>query len=1084
MSSDRSNQDVSRALSELTKELRRFIGDGRSGGHRAGARDGGSDKWIDRMKDQVKQLKDSNKALEEIEKNLTDFNKGVRKAGESIHDYHDAHTDAIKGVVKDARSNIAINKLLTNQLDKLVKSNSIFGKSIETAAKNAEHLDEVLEKTGEYLGKYSDILDKASESSLSSIKDQNKLKQVLEELSRQFELSQEVQELIRKKDYAAAAAKIDADAKQAAQLRQSVKKTANTLQHASNATNALVDSAGAAARALGVHFVQDAATLGGSLALIGAGAKELYKQFWDTASHGFGGAFMKLSFSAISLGINLEALTKITKENMNLVGKMGLDGFVNSLKDSRQGLMQLGLSAEEAARTSAVLTENAFLTGVDIKNKKALNNSQETQIKLYEDLRSTTGESIETLAQQTKAIINNNDSMKIMQSMNKQQRVQLLKDINLERARLTTMGLSNDAAMEVVKTMQSMKNDKTLDKFDQANNLQAAGNMAGIDSTLTNRVAMIMTKTAAQRTAQDDALVQQFAQQFGAATGKLRGANSTYNQNIQADTAESYLGPHMLEIVSNMGAANLDRGLTPAEKAANKRNGEVSAAMANISGKIESVGKLLESPLTKIAIGVGGLLVLVGKMALGQSSLAGKALGAGKSIFGGGGRGVKGAAGAAAEQAVSSLQWGAPKKKVASAAASVASGGLGELSGSIGIGGALKGAAKVGLKALPFIGLAVGAFETITGAFDGVSQAAEIFGKEANKDGITTGEKISAGIAGALNGISFGLIPTEGTAKLFNDIGTKGLSVLTDYLEEGVEWIVNDAVPAIYDGLKSVIGFIGKAIITVLNPMNWIDWITSAVGGIAGFVSSVVGGIADAFSTIFGFIGKGLAVLGVSLAKGVVKIGTDLLESVTKYLPEWMIPDGLKKLGAWAGSDTKFSDFDTKAQAEARKDRQAARAARSSQSGGDGVPGGVSSVSGVASVTGTDTVGLVNGFGQALTAEQLAAQGIQGMPGASVSPSVSGVGGTVVKDAAGNVIVNNTTSNTSSATASKSQTETLLSDIRDKMTELVDLTNKSLTISQDAFKMTTSARLSSGSKEGFSPSLADFMNMAIWFLTR
>jgi len=1148
MSSSNQSVDISRTLSDLTKEIRKMSGTGPTRAHTGGARK--SDDAID-----PKSIKETNKSLKETHDALDKMNKGLNMTNASFKELHDAHTDAIKGVVNTTKGNVVANKLLVDWINKNVKAHTFLGEALSHTTKTAADLEKRLEQTGDYLAEYSEAVSKASSASLSSISDAGELKKALDNLNKQITLSADIQEMIAKGQYDAAAKALDDEAKTAHMIRDSARKTSLQFGLLAGAAGSLGKGMSKALDHIGHSWIKEAVELSGASALVIEGVKETYQQFWETAGKGFGGAFLKLSGSAISLGISLDSLSTITKQNMNLVGKMGLEGFTNSLKATQSSLMQLGLSTEEAAKTSAILTQNAFLTGVDLKNKKAVNEAQQTQIKQYSELRSTTGESIEVLAEQTKSILESNDTTKAMLGMDKQQRALMVQNINAERIRLTTMGLTNEATQDYIKTMQSMGAEKADDRVSASNKILSAGAVMGIDADTTAAASRARLMTDAQRAADPTAQADydKFTRAMAAKNGQMNGVGSNLATQKTADIGFGMLATEDQQQVTTMqGAATGTRGLTEEQKKSNAALGKVPKAIADTSARVEEATKALESPLAKIVAGVAGILAILAWNKYKKNAIEklekGAARHAGREAaeIGEEGRSIQGSRIAGSESGFGKMSRSAdelafqgnkkymPMDKETRA---FRSGRYSELNTSIGssrlqdlaarqrvrgvrskripnflsklgmpekgpitefggkVGGMLgKGASKIGgvlgkgasklagmgasalelgSEAIPVVGEIVAAIGGIYGAFQGVEHAATIFGVDTKKEAVTTSEKVSAGIAGALSTISMGLIPEDGLARYLNDVATNGAGVIADTIESGFEWVYNTAIPGIWSGLKAVVGGVGGAIIHGLNPMVWIRALTGVGGGGDG---SVVG-------TILQYIREASEFMVVALVKGVAEIGASFLAKIISMLPSWMVPDSVKKASAsataWAASDTKFSDFDTKQEADARSKRSEAKkkrdAANDKTSEDDS-----NSVQGTTPDADTSNLGIGNTFGQPLSEDQLAAQGV--VLGSSPTQSTPGVdasnGGTSNSPGTNDTTVTNSPNSASSASPPKSETQSLLEEIRDGMNKLVDLTSKGLTITKDDSKKNSTAKTMAQTNFQV-PTIADFLNYPV-----
>jgi hypothetical protein len=1162
ITSDRT-PDMSRALTDLTRAIASLDGNigqmnGGNSSSRPGSNGGGRAKTEAGPAKDLKELKDT---IKQTDKDLKSLRKGIDDTGKTFDKLYDVQSEAIKGVVNNQKLSDKAHEKLIDKLHKTATAGSALGANMQSAAEKLAFLETKIEESGTFLAGYSDALKEAGADTLASIDDYAKLRKTLKKLDKDVELSADVKEHIAKQEYKQAADILDRQAKDSNKLRNDVKKTSNSFNFLNKSSQALGTGLNKATDTVGLGFVKEAAKWGGAVALITGGVKEVYSQFWQTASSGFGGAFIDLSINAIKLGVSLQDLTSLAKENMVQVGKMGMKGFVDSLAESRLQLMQLGLTSVEAAKMRAVLNENARLTGVDIKNKGELNSATQSQINTFATLRATTGETLEALASQTKAILQDTDTQKVMASLNKQQRVQMLQNINLERTRLTTMGLTNEAALGVVKTLNSISNMKATDRIEGGNKLMAASAALGMDSGDAQKAAGILQKGRNQ-TGDDKKFLADFAKQMAAKQDEAQSGdlNSQMIGNVTEEWS-SILNP----IADNMRQGNLGRAMTPAEVQANKELGKVNAGIADSSAKIDSWMRLIQSPLVAIAAGVAGIgLIMLKKAAAGKKGSGDSGSGDSSSPESGSGKGkVKGKAGSStiahadgtpmagtsgnaspqidhiarkgfdykgpedkgygaldrsakqrqADKAYAGAQRdgsgraktnsssiasgplqerlkqakmdrerfaGPPreytppqpsvmdgiKKKFGSAASSVggAAGKVGGAVGSIASGGAklVTGAvakmAKFALKAVPFVGLAIAGFEAISGGMEAVNRAGEIFGVDTQKQALTTSQKVSAGIAGALNTISFGLIPTDSTARLINDVATDGVGVLTDYAEKGIQYFYNTAIPALYNGFKSVLGFVWDAITGLFT------------GGDGSGGKSIT-------STIMDALVRSVKFMGTIVLKGIMQVGADLIGGIADKIPDWLggaaIRENVKMMKGFASEETKVSDFDNELQAKERKERDAKKVIRDKANAkGDAKVQGTPD-------TPTDNLGLVNQYGQALTADQLAAQGVQGKPATSVSPGVGTSGpGATAANGGSSTTVNNTTNNTT--TPPKTESENLLAGILAKMTSLVDLTDKGLKLAEQDYKTSSTQRLIGNSNDpGYSPSLASFMNMSI-----
>ena len=1266
-SSANNSGDLSKQLSILTSSIQQLataVGTDSLGSNRAGASSHTRAGAAPQRSGSLPQfdIKGANKDLRAFQNTLDDVEKKLNKANSAQDDY----TKILKksyGAQNSLFTAMAGHEKLVGQtlnnfesaLQKSIKKQSMFGESIEKQVKTLRDFEKVLEETGEYLADYNDALKESGEQQLSNIQDSEKLRQIMMKLGSSMKISKEIRELIDKRDYAGAAAKLDSEAKNASTIRKSVLNVKGEFDDMAKTTAALKSGISTVADAIGIKFLAQIATLGGSVGLIWNGVKQAYNQFWNTASAGFGNVFMGMSRNAIMLGVSLETLTKIAKDNKNQIAQMGFDNFNKSLKQTQSQLMQLGLTTEEAAKTRAALNDLAQVAGVNVRDGASLSNSVQNQIDQFHTLSAITGQSIEELAAQTKGILKSADSQKLMLGMSRQQRSTMLDSINAQRTQLVTMGLSNDAALKAIDTFNSLNSAKTTDRVEQAYKAQAGMNILGMGAEGAELKELLLKGKS--QTNDDKKRITDIMGEAAKRKGDLDSDPTNLTQGIQGDAGFELIGQKLTDMGTDKANSENNK-LSPNEVANAKELQKVSSGVADTSAKIESFKQMVQSPLFAIAAGVVGIAALLstslGKGMLNTAkqfvtgkktnmvsmdelaSTVGKSVEQGfdtkKSINSGsvqeqhglmrciiennkpipvyivgsdsvgGKNGTKnnfekhttkegeieslqkarreatlgqtvsgretingtsigsdklksvlarnGDSIAARKQEIAyqdALRSGSrfngpqpsplplspettfgrikrnmvqakdsvvdsakakygtlktsitnPGATLSSAAGSLSDYGKGAIDaiknpistikggfGSIGRG--MAKVANVAMKAVPFIGLAITAFEAYQGAMDGVSHAAEWFGVDTTKQALTSSQKISAGIAGALETLSFGLIPGPETARFFNDVATKGPGVISDIITDGMETVFNKIIPAIWSGMKWMWGTIFDGIVDLLSPSTWIKLFSGEGGGEGNGI----------VSTILNSVWEGVQFMALAMAKGIFKIGFDIVNYFKKQKDKFMKMLGFEveeskgpeegSIEAYVSTDTYMDDVRGEKSKAAHNERVKAKNIRDSQSKGTAVgPNGESAKVVATDYSAEQQIGYKTQFGQSLTPDELAAQGVKTISASSITntPSVSNpsTGQPTQKNSDGS------TKTVDQKKADKTPSEELLSGILDKMTTLVDLTDKGLKISMNdstvAKSLGTSNSISqmpskNTSSAGWQPSYSDFLNNPI-----
>lgn len=313
---------------------------------------------------------------------------------------------------------------------------------------------------------------------------------------------------------------------------------------------------------------------------------------------------------------------------------------------------------------------------------------------------------------------------------------------------------------------------------------------------------------------------------------------------------------------------------------------------------------------------------------------------------------------------------------------------------------------SMGAKAIPFIGWAIAGYQAIKGGLDGAAKANEIFGLEATKTA-TSSQKLSAGIAGALSALTFGLVDINSTALTLDswlksengNIADRLQTTISDsvssfgmWLGEAAEMIPN----AISDGMSwlvsSIISGIGTAVAVVWDLL--FDGGSEETKKFSGMVSSFMGGVADVFINSFKFIGD-------SIISMVSKAINSLYEGVYSWFSDEK-PDKLinTKEVKYGNRTSMFSDDYEKENEAIAKERKIKKAAIKARAKGyaeeDKIRAKKATVEKKAVTQGKSrqteaerlrkarlsaikNIGIVNGINSKLSEEQLAAQGVDAL---------------------------------------------------------------------------------------------------------
>ena len=187
------------------------------------------------------------------------------------------------------------------------------------------------------------------------------------------------------------------------------------------------------------------------------------------------------------------------------------------------------------------------------------------------------------------------------------------------------------------------------------------------------------------------------------------------------------------------------------------------------------------------------------------------------------------------------------KKPQVMARALAMKGGIGGKLGGKALGGLAKMGAKGLLKAIPGVGLIATAGMALFDAAKAAKNAGEIFDKGEGEE-VTKGEKLAAGIGGALSSLTFGLLDPKTTAQSIKKVGDamgKGLGKAFDTVKK----VGTKAFSFIFDKFKKQIKNIKNLFVGVFTSI--FDYVKGTFDNVKELVSNTFSGLRDLFGSLF-----------------------------------------------------------------------------------------------------------------------------------------------------------------------------------------------------------------------------------------
>lgn len=668
------NTNLTNAVNKLVEQLKKQYGEssGAAGGSRSkngfsnfnsslSDASGSLDDLRKELEDAADSAKHSGKSYSELVKIIA---KGSDNLGKRTAELGDAYKKHREDLVKTGKFFEAFHD---SSIFKKVKGTTHLGKTIQTV----QDMHNEAEIAHKHLREYGRTTQKFNVKRLSDITNSEHKKlavEALRELHPKIDLKQRASDLKASHPNLNSAERLEL-------ARTNVLKEFDDAAAGSKNLSENLAVAGGTASKLAKGF--------GVLTTVAFGVTEIFKAVEETVQAfqasmekgitGSVGTFFDLQKSSIALGVSYSELSQGLHENYNLVARSGVGGVIDLQKNNRFNLLKTEGTSQAANAATLGIAQNAYLAGVNPANSNAMQKAIDGQIDQYRTLKAITGESIAALAKQTAAVLNSSDSIDLMSGMTKEQRFQYGQDILAEQTRLQTLGMTNQAALQVIDTMNALAKQKPADKLQEAIKFRAiAQSQYGISAADAQKASMVILKGEAAGA--DAAAAMSRVSKI--ISGKHNAAQLNIDQNVGGALADQamydQLGP-VGGMIDKYASLNLNRGLSKDQIAARKQDQQAATGTTDVLSGLDRINSTLSNPILHSIENLGKTVVaaiLLTKFSGAVGKIAGRFFGGGGSAALEGAEGV--VAGGAAEGA-GALGLGA----LAAGAGSLLGGGIG-----------------------------------------------------------------------------------------------------------------------------------------------------------------------------------------------------------------------------------------------------------------------------------------------------------------------------------------------------------------------------------------------------------------------
>ena len=393
-------------------------------------------------------------------------------------------------------SDIVNNEKLTNKaqerlrkrLNEWARQQSNLSGQLLDAAGNYKDINKYLEETADKLEDYNDVLDENMSTTVRGITSLKKMAKAIDKLGKSAEYNARMQAVIARDAQGNFVHSLTEQRRQRKAIIESLAESVDQENEARKESRlAILDRAADMGRTAGymseINKIGEKALQAGGFgflltkgtillaAFVNALAQipEYYNRIKASLSLGQTGLAdpIKLTVQASRIGISFEKLTALLNENYRTMASLGgPEAFVDTIVQYRGALNAMGEFGEAADKGVAGMLEGARASGIDLRNKIALNESMAKQQDAYTYLRAAINETAETFAKNNLSVLQSAEYEARSVLLSKKRRSQLISEIAQGRNELAKSGIFNsEIQMSILKQTQALLNKPVVDRF-------------------------------------------------------------------------------------------------------------------------------------------------------------------------------------------------------------------------------------------------------------------------------------------------------------------------------------------------------------------------------------------------------------------------------------------------------------------------------------------------------------------------------------------------------------------------------------------------------------------------------------------
>jgi len=224
----------------------------------------------------------------------------------------------------------------------------------------------------------------------------------------------------------------------------------------------------------------DSATIISNFSKAAEKTKDLYREIVDFNVAQIPASFMHVQKQSVKLGMSFKDAVKYLDENKRALGLYGQDAFAKMTGQFRDTFTKFGYNMEQASEIVAPAFESAIASGVNIRDSNAMNEYMNKTMESFKNISGIVSITAKEYARLNAELLSSQDSQAFILGMDKERGAAYADQLIALRDNYVQLGLSTQAAQELVKQQQAQKREKVTTRVREAAKGMVLAQQAGM----------------------------------------------------------------------------------------------------------------------------------------------------------------------------------------------------------------------------------------------------------------------------------------------------------------------------------------------------------------------------------------------------------------------------------------------------------------------------------------------------------------------------------------------------------------------------------------------------------------------------